>query len=766
MSVLAERHGKGGIDGEQPSRAGGFRKAGFALVVLALISIAVTFFVLTGLTPIQPTSQVVTIAMAINMVLVAILVFMICYEVVGLIQARRRGRAAARLHVRIVTLFSVVAAVPAIIVAVVATVTLDRGLDRWFEDRTRTIINNALVVAQAYLQEHARVLRADLIAMGNDIDRAKAVYDFEPTRFDSFFQAQTSLRALLGAYLMSSDGSIITRVLPKPDARVLLPPDNAFKEADNGEPVLIAPGPSNLVGGVIKLSAYDDMYLYITRAMDKRVVDYMRLAEEGAQQYTELENTRFGVQVAFALVFTGVALVLLLSAIWMGFGFANRLVAPIRRLIGAADQISKGNLYVNVETEKSAGDLANLGETFNNMTGQLRGQRDALLAANDQIDRRRRFTEAVLSGVTAGVVGIDETGRISLVNLSALALFDMGEEQLLDHSLAQAVPELAPIVEDILNRDDKRFRETQVPIVRHGRERTVNVRVTSEQSTRREHGYVVTLDDITDLVAAQRTSAWADVARRIAHEIKNPLTPIQLSAERIRRRYGKKIEEDRTVFDQCVDTIIRQVGDIGRMVDEFSSFARMPKPTMDTGDLRNTVREAAFLQSVAQPDIEIKTHLPEESVPTIFDTRLVGQALTNVIKNAAEAIAAVELEEGEKGRIDVYLRNEDDMRVIDIIDNGIGLPQENRQRLLEPYMTTREKGTGLGLAIVRKIMEEHGGGIDLMDAPAVAEGGRGAMVRLRMSARPPTTDEPAEKEAGKSDASKSTDEETVENNAL
>ncbi|WP_245165043.1 PAS domain-containing sensor histidine kinase [Stappia sp. 28M-7] len=712
------------------------RRIGLVLVIVSLISITLTFFVLMGVTPIAPDGPVAQVAMVINGVLVAILLLLIGLEFAALLQARRRGRAAARLHGRIVTLFSVVAAVPAVLVAILATITLDRGLDRWFEDRTRLIIDNALTVAQAYLQEHARVLRGDLIAMASDIDRAKAVYDFEPTRFDSFFQTQTTLRALGGAYLMKPDGTVITRAVVNPDVEVILPPVEAFGQAAAGEPVLIAPGVSNLVGGVMKLSAYEDMYLYVTRAMDKRVVDYMRLAEDGASQYGRMEQSRFGVQVAFALVYTGVTLVLLLSSIWIGFGFANMLVAPIRRLIGAADQVSKGNLYVQVETDKSAGDLANLGATFNNMTAQLRGQRDALLAANDQIDRRRRFTEAVLSGVTAGVIGIDDTGRITLVNRSALSLLDVSESALLDEPLGRVVPELASVVEDVLARADDRMTETQVSLHRHGRERSVNVRVTSEQSTRSEHGFVVTLDDITDLVTAQRTSAWADVARRIAHEIKNPLTPIQLSAERIRRRYGKTIvDDDRTVFDQCIDTIIRQVGDIGRMVDEFSSFARMPKPTMSTSDLRTTVREAAFLQSVANPDISIRTDLPEVAVKARFDQRLVGQALTNVIKNATESVLAVPAGSGSKGRIDVTVHQDGETIAIEVVDNGIGLPVENRQRLLEPYMTTRDKGTGLGLAIVKKIMEEHGGGIELLDAPVRDEsigGGRGAMVRLTM----------------------------------
>ena len=724
----------------QSSAAGKFwRRMGLAIILLALVSIGVTFVILMGLTSIDPTRDVITVAMTINGALAAILVGVIAFEILKLWQARRRGRAAARLHVRVVALFSVVAAVPAVLMAILAAITLDRGLDRWFEDRTRQIIDNALTVAQAYLQEHARVLRGDLIAMTNDIDRAKAVYEFEPTRFDQFFSTQVSLRGILAAFILNENGEVVTRVVLDPNAEVPLPPADSFFKAKSGDPILIAPGSSNLVGGVMKLSAYDNFYLYAVRAIDPRVVEYLRLAETGASQYQQMENSRFGVQVAFALVYLGVALVLLLSAIWIGFGFANRLVSPIRTLISAADEVSKGNLVVKVPTEKSGGDLANLGETFNKMTGQLLGQRDALLAANEQIDRRRRFNEAVLSGVSTGVIGVDDEASIMLINRSALELLQLDEVQILNKSLVEVVPELYDCISAVLKNDNEKLPETQIEITRGGRLRSINVRITREQSTRREHGFVVTLDDITDLVSAQRNSAWADVARRIAHEIKNPLTPIQLSAERIRRRYGKRIEEDREVFDQCIDTIVRQVGDIGQMVDEFSSFARMRKPKKTPGDLREAVRDAAFMQSVANPEISVTADVPSSPVKAVFDARLVGQALTNVVKNAAEAVSARTGDDLPKGKVTVHLRGEADdgsgRIVIDVIDNGIGLPEENRSRLLEPYMTTREKGTGLGLAIVRKILEDHGGGIELLDAPKTNPEDTGTLVRLTLAAQ-------------------------------
>jgi two-component system nitrogen regulation sensor histidine kinase NtrY len=366
------------------------------------------------------------------------------------------------------------------------------------------------------------------------------------------------------------------------------------------------------------------------------------------------------------------------------------------------------------------------------MTAELRTQRDDIMRARDLIDSRRRFTEAVLAGASAGVIGVDGKGCVSILNRSAERLIGWNEAEALGRPLAEVFPELA----DIMAAAQAGARtQDQVTIMRKGRERNLSVRITSEQSNESEHGYVVTLDDITELVAAQRTSAWADVARRIAHEIKNPLTPIQLSAERLKRKYGKMIGEDKGgVFDQCTDTIVRQVDDIRRMVDEFSKFARMPKPVIAAEDVADTVRQAVFLMRVGNADIDIEAEIAEDPMPARFDRRLISQALTNLIKNATEAIAAVPPAELGKGAIRVYAAREGEDIVIDIIDNGIGLPKEHRSRLLEPYVTTREKGTGLGLAIVGRIVEEHGGHIELRDASDKFPGQRGAWIRLRFAA--------------------------------
>jgi two-component system nitrogen regulation sensor histidine kinase NtrY len=713
--------------GDRPRVA---RIVGLVVVLLAVVTSIGSFLVLTGQTTIEPTPLVVRSAGIINGLVVLLLGGIVAFEAAGLWIARRRGRAAARLHVRIVLLFSFIAAMPAIVMAVIASITLDKGLDRWFAERTEAIIDTSRAVSQAYVQEHSRVLALDLVAIAGEFNRVAPDIEANAPVIASYLTNQARLRSLSAIQLLRRDRTVVVKGETTTNLEVPPPPENIFSGLDSGEPSLIAPGTTNLVGGVIKLAGFDDLYLYLARPIDARVTRYLRLTEENAAEYQELQANRFGVQVAFAILFVGVALVVLLSAIWIGLGFAGSLVSPIRRLIGAAHEVSAGNLDVRVPTRGSAGDIGSLAITFNRMTGQLKSQRDELLAARDAMDERRRFTEAVLSGVSAGVIGLDAQGRVTLVNRSASTALGIDEIELAGQPLSRAFPVFADVLEEARQKS-RGPAHAQIQLSRNGEQRTFNVQVTQERSGGVLEGLVVTLDDITDLVAAQRRSAWADVARRIAHEIKNPLTPIQLSAERLKRRFGPRVDaDDRKVFDQCTDTIVRQVGDIRRMVDEFSGFARMPKPVMEERDLREVIREAVFLQEVGNPNIRFALELPERPITASIDDRLVIQALTNVVKNAAEAIEAAGRLDSEPGIITVRVEGSADEAVIEVEDNGKGLPTEDRDRLLEPYMTTREKGTGLGLAIVRKIMEEHGGSIALLDARSVAQGGSGAMVRL------------------------------------
>lgn len=702
-------------------------------VGLALLAAFITFSVLTGLTPIIPTHRVVVSLLLINAAMILLLIVIIIREIYRIVLARRRGRAAARLHVQIVALFSLITVTPAVLVAVVASITLDRGLDRLFSTRTKAVIENSLIVSNAYLHEHAQLLGREVMGIASEVSRARALYDQDRRSFRELFTSQANARNLPNAMIIDADSKPVEAAETGIRRQFTTPSPDFLRNVNDTQPQLAVFTDANYVAAVIKLRAFENLYLYVARLLDPRVVAQLNQTQATVAEFAELESKRLGIQVAFALMFTVIALTVLMSAVLIGFNFANWLVAPIRRLIGAANLVSKGNLHVQVPVIRSEGDLANLGETFNKMTQELRTQRDELVNASEQIDSRRRFTEAVLSAASAGIIGVDKEGCIGILNRSAEKLIGHPESEALGHPLTEIVPELSDLLTDF-RQGYQRLLQGQVTISRDNHERNLSVRVTAEQTGHADENVIITLDDITELVTAQRTSAWGDVARRIAHEIKNPLTPIQLSAERIRRKYGKVIVEDRAVFDQCTETIVRQVDDIRKMVDEFSRFARMPKPVMEEEDVADTVRQVVFLMRVGYPDIEFQTEIPDEKMNARFDRRLISQGLTNIIKNATEAISAVPSEELGKGRIRVRTRRESDDILIDVIDNGIGLPKQSRSRLLEPYVTTREKGTGLGLAIVGRVLEDHGGRIELKDAADDKEGERGAWVRLRFSA--------------------------------
>ena len=712
-----------------------FTLPGIALVVSAFLSALISFTILLGLTPIDPVDQVVLAAVVINLLFVIGLVTLVLLEIRSLLKARRRGKAAARLHIRIVGLFSIVAILPAILIAIVASITLDVGLDRWFSLRTKAIVNSSLSVAQAYVLENARFLQGQTLSMANDLDNARSLYTLDRIGFEQFMTRQAIGRGLLGAFLVREDGSVILQADIQTERPLPAVPQQALNDAIKGQPTLIPPGVTNLVGALIPLQQISNTLLYTVRVVDPEVMRSMRLMEEATEEYQTLEQGRTSLQLAFGILYLGFALVVLLSAIWTAIAVADRLVRPIRVLIGASDDVASGNLDVAVPVHASDGDVGSLAQTFNNMIVQIRTQRDQILSAKDQIDDRRRFTEAVLSGVSAGVVGVDHHGSVTIANRSAREILSHSGAEVIDRPFSEIAPEFDTVMAEAAMRPRADAR-TQITLQRGGKERTLNVKVTREETHDQLESFVVTLDDITDLVIAQRSTAWADVARRIAHEIKNPLTPIQLSAERIRRRYGKQIpDDDRAVFDQCTDTIVRQVEDIGRMVDEFSSFARMPKPSKALADLRDILKDAVFLREVGRSDIEFTREIPEVPLEGEFDPRMLGQAFGNLIKNATEAIDAVPADEERTGKI-IIVRAErsPDGRdyIIDIIDNGRGLPGENRHRLLEPYTTMRDKGTGLGLAIVKKIIDDHGGTIQLRDAPAEVDGGKGAMITVRL----------------------------------
>ncbi|MGH6861524.1 MAG: ATP-binding protein [Phyllobacterium sp.] len=717
-----------------------FSRIGMAMVVLALLTTGVTFLMLTGITPVHVDSRLTLLLTGINAVLILALIVLISREIYRIAKARSRGKAASRLHVRLVILFSLVAAVPAMIVAIVASITLDMGLDRWFEMRTSTIVESSINLAESYIQESARNLQSTALEMVEHLDEQRTLYNLDRSGFTRLMTQQAVGRNMIAASLIRANGETVVRADMKTPIAIPAVAGSVLQTASDGKPVLIPPEQTNLLSAIIKLREIPGVFLYAVRPVDADILNSSRAMAQRNAEAEKMSKNGITTQILFAMLYFGLTLTLLLSAIWTGIAVADRLVRPIRLLIGAADDVATGNLDVSVPVHRSDGDVGSLSQTFNTMVRQLGTQRNDLVSAKDQIDERRRFSEAVLSGVTAGVISVDADGGIGIINRSAEAMLGLDPAIAVGKNLTALIPEIG-LVFEVAHATGRAVYREQVTMSRRGSARTFNVQITLEDADSTEHSYVVTVDDITDLVEAQRSSAWADVARRIAHEIKNPLTPIQLSAERLRRRFGKAITEDREVFDQCTETIIRQVGDIGRMVDEFSSFARMPKPEIKSMDLREALREASFLVEVSRSDIRFERDFGDVPLIGQFDSRLMGQAFGNVIKNAAEAVEAVVKEGHVEGHILIRSRLDADRIVVEILDSGKGLPREHRQRLLEPYMTTREKGTGLGLAIVKKIVEDHSGQLELHDAPDNFHGGRGAMIRMTFPT--PQTDHPA-----------------------
>jgi two-component system nitrogen regulation sensor histidine kinase NtrY len=722
---------------------------GLVTVVLSLVSGLATYLILTGLTPITPRDDVVLGALLTNIALIVAMIAILIWQGIGLWQAWRAEVPGARLHVRIVGLFSIIAALPAILLAVAATTTFSRAIDSWFTARARSIIDNSMEVAQSYLQEHGSVIRTDVANMARDIDAAADDIVDNPDALKQLLIAQAGLRDLASAYLVSPNGQLLLSAFDDAKETFVGPPPAAITEAEKGQIAIIKSLERARVAALSRLQRFPGQYLLVTRAVSPKVMAYLQRTEQSVDEYNRLRRARGGLKLAHGLMYTMISMTALLAAIWAGLWFAGRFVAPIRRLIAGAREVSTGNLDIELPERRGEGDLRRLSSTFNTMTRELKHQRDALVTANSELSDRTSFIEAVLAGVSSGIIGVDAERRITLISPSAQKLLDVQEGEFLGKPISDALPEFMPVFERAVEPAIRARGAVEIRRVVGSDERTFSARVTDEQAKGDTVGSVVTFDDISELVAAQRTSAWGDVARRIAHEIKNPLTPIILSAERIRRKYGKLITEDRETFDKLTATIERQAGDIKTMVDEFAAFARVPKPVMEEGDLRDAVQESVILFREGHPNLAYDLVMPDEHVITNFDRRLITQAVTNLVKNATEAVeSAVQGGQTQKGRVETILRVSPERIDIEVIDNGIGLPKQNRSRLLEPYVTTKgSKGTGLGLAIVQKITEQHGGALSLDDAPLAADRTSGALVRItiprhgRPTVRPDTDDD-------------------------
>jgi len=700
------------------------RKFAIGLTVAALASSLATYAALTGWAPLRTDIKTMLILLNLDLVLFLILASIVARGLIRVWVERRRGAVGSRLHTRLVLLFSLVAVTPTIIISIFSAIFFSLGLEAWFSDRVRTALNESDAVAKAYLKEHQQNIRGDILAMARDISRVAPILANDPNRFRRTIATQGALRSLSEAAVFDSSGRALLRWnnlgFSLFDETV---PAWAFEQAREGEPVMLEAEADDRIKALVKLDRFIDIFLYVSRFVEPGVLLHVERTHRAVKQYEELEGKRSEIEITFAMMFVLVALLLLMAAIWIGLIFATRLVRPISDLVIAAEHVRSGDLTARLDEGGASDEIGTLNRAFNRMTEQLGAQRDGLVEANRQLDERRHFIETVLAGVSSGVIGLDAHGRVNVANRAAIGLLSAEADEVIGRRLDELIPECGELLLQAIAKPDQAV-DGQIVLRCKPTSQTLFVRLspegdTGDKDTGDKQGYVATFEDITELLSAQRKAAWSDVARRIAHEIKNPLTPIQLAAERLRRKYLGEISSDPDTFAACTDTIIRQVGDIGRLVDEFSSFARMPAPVMKLEDLIDICRASTVLFENAHREITFKSNFPVTPVYLACDRRQVGQALTNLMQNAVDAIEgrqSLPAANDTPGEVTIEVAGEEGYTIVSVSDNGLGLPSSERDRLTEPYVTTREKGTGLGLAIVRNIMEDHGGTIRLDDS--------------------------------------------------
>ena len=703
------------------------KKLFLAFTVLAIGSGIGTYTVFAKAGAAGPNPNLVIAFLYLNLVLMLVIGVLVAYRLVRLWSQRRQGLAGTQLHTRLVMLFSFVAVIPTIVVAVFSVLLFDFGMRSWFSERIGTAVDASQVVAESYLEEHRQNIRGDALAMANDLNRDASVLNVSPKKLAKVITAQATIRDLAEVVVFESSGKVLARTGLSLTFDFEPFPEAAFQRARAGEVATIT-SEIDRIRAIIRLNNFVDTYLYVGRFVDPEILAYIDKTKRAAAQYRDLEGKRFDIQITFALIFSIMALLLLLAAVWVGLTLATRLATPIGELMLASRRISSGDLTARVSGSPEVDELDMLGKAFNNMTHQLQVQRDDLIAAHQEEDNRRRFTEAVLGGVSAGVIGLNHKGIITLPNRSAASLLGLEIIDMNNKPLGDVVPEMLTLFDmaKLSNKVEVTYFnqvEALIELTRADKQITLLTRITAEVSGKEINGFVVTFDDISELQSAQRVAAWGDVARRIAHEIKNPLTPIQLAAERLQKKYLPFIDTETDLFITLTDTIVRQVEDIGSMVDEFSSFARMPRAVIKETELVDLVKEQVSLQETAHSNIDFFLDGAEEKIPVQCDARQIRQVITNLLQNSVDSIATRNKTfKNHSGKIKILLSIEERFGSIQITDNGNGLPKENRHRLTEPYVTTREKGTGLGLAIVAKILEDHRGSFRIEDGGVLGNG--------------------------------------------
>ncbi|WP_420343704.1 ATP-binding protein [Paenirhodobacter sp.] len=711
------------------------------LTVLGPVLALATFIVMGPLAQ-GGNSHALRLVLLADFIYFLLLAGLILMRLMQMLAARRARASGSRLALRLTGVFAGIALVPTVLVALFAGLTVNIGMEGWFSDRVRSVLETSLRAAEAYQEEHKRDLVQDAEALGAflNLQRQAATFMSDGDVRELLAAGQARIqRGLKEAYVIDGTGQIVARGERSYLFDYEKPAPEQIVQSQKGGTILIEDWPNSELRALVRLDAFVDRYLYVSRKVDGQILSLLDDTRETVNLYQQLERTRGRVLFEFGLIYVGFALILILAAVWVGLWFAERLARPIGRLASAAERVGAGDLDVQVIEETGEDEIATMGSVFNRMTRQLKGQREALVSVHHTTEERRRLFDSVLSSVTSGVIGLDAEGRIDFLNRSAVRLLDLAGTESQGRPLLESVPEFSSLFRKLQDGLNPVVQE-EVRISRGGRLESLLVRMTERRTDEgAREGYVVAFDDVTELVSAQRMAAWGDVARRIAHEIKNPLTPIQLSAERIKRKYARMVSgEDLETLEQLTGVIVRQTNDLRRIVDEFSRFARMPEPDRRDHDLVRLTRDAVLLQEGSLHGARLVASLPEGPLVVELDATMISQALTNLIKNAGEAIESLQEKGAPEGwvpEVRVAMEIAADAVTIRIADNGIGLP-EDRARLFEPYVTTRAKGTGLGLPIVKKIIEEHGGTLILTDAPAFSDTGggahRGALAEIRL----------------------------------
>ncbi len=712
-------------------------------LVLAAPVLAVLTYVVVGPMDRGASSTSLRLVLLLDFIYVLIVAALVMRQVARMVSARRARSAGSQLSLRLTGVFALSALVPIVLVAVFSITLISIALDGLFSEPVGNVLRTSLTTAQAYEEEHRQELTRDGRGLAAYLNRERQANlfmdDGEVRRALGDVQAQVE-RGLSEAFVIDGLGTITARGARSYEFGYERPSAEDFTRADESGLAIIQDFANNEFRALIPLTAFRDRYLYVTRPVDGNVLSLLDDTTETVAQYEELQNERGQLLFQFALLYLGFAVILILGAIWGGLWFAERLSRPVGRLVSASQRVGSGDLDVRVIEDDGDDEISQLGHYFNQMTSRLKGQRDQLIETNQRTERRGRLFDSVLSSVTSGVIGLDAQGRVTFVNPSARRLLSVGDNPE-ETAISVAIPEFGGLFAQICEADSDSVQE-QINLIRKGQHESLLVRMAQRRNLDGTlEGYVVAFDDVTDLVSAQRMAAWGDVARRIAHEIKNPLTPIQLSAERIKRKFHSQVGHDADKLEQMTDVIVRQTNDLRRIVDEFSKFARMPEPELHLNDMTQLVHDALSLQIAGQPEVHFAASIPEEPVLVDMDDTMIGQALTNLLKNAGEATESYIKRDAPEGyRPEIQLRMSYDAQyvTIRISDNGIGLP-EDRARLFEPYVTTRGKGTGLGLPIVKKIIEEHGGTLTLTDAEPFAgqdHAGACAIIQLPAAMQP------------------------------